>query len=285
MASVSESGSLSVVATPIGNLEDMSPRAARCLAAVDLILAEDTRHSARLLDHLGVTGRVQALHEHNEKQQLERVLGLLQQGQHIALICDAGTPLISDPGFQLVRAAREAGVTVTSLPGPCAAVVALSLAGLPTDRFVFEGFPPAKRQARVNYLESLAEEPRTLVFYESPHRILESLKAMASVFGEGRRAVVARELTKAFESVYDNALGALVETLTRDSNARRGEFVVVVEGAPEAGDSEHASVAVAQLLARLLEEMPVKKAVRLVADLTGHSRNALYQQALEMRSE
>ncbi len=285
MAAVSESGSLSVVATPIGNLEDMSPRAARCLAEVDLILAEDTRHSARLLDHLGVSNRVQALHEHNEKQQLERVLALLQQGQHIALICDAGTPLISDPGFQLVRAAREAGVAVTSIPGPCAAVVALSLAGLPTDRFVFEGFPPAKRQARLNYLESLAAEARTLVFYESPHRIIESLRAMASVFGGERRAVVARELTKAFESVYDDTLGVLPETLSEDSNARKGEFVVVVEGAPDVGDAEHATVVVSELLARLVEEMPTKKAARLVADLTGHSRNALYQQALAMRSE
>jgi 16S rRNA (cytidine1402-2'-O)-methyltransferase len=189
---VSNAGTLYVVATPIGNLEDMTPRAIRILSEVDLIAAEDTRHSGKLLKHFGIEAKTEALHEHNERSQVPRLIEILQAGKSIAFITDAGTPLVSDPGFHLVRSARQAGLSVIPVPGACAAIAALSAAGLPSDRFVFEGFPPAKSAARRAVFEKLREEARTLIFYESPHRILESLKEMTEIFGPGREAVLAR---------------------------------------------------------------------------------------------
>jgi len=276
------SGQLFVVATPIGNLGDLSPRARETLATVDLIAAEDTRHSRRLLEHFGIRRPLVALHEHNERERCERLIERLQAGESVALISDAGTPLISDPGYRLVRAAREAGVPVVPVPGPSALIAALSVAGLPTDRFVFEGFLPAKAQARRSRLQALANEPRTLVFYESSHRIQAMLADLAEILGSDREAVLARELTKQFEQIEGGRLDHLCQWLDADENHRRGEFVVLVAGAPaveeEAGE-------VQRILEILLRELPVKRAAAVAAELTGRRRNELYRLALELSGQ
>lgn len=286
MTAGKESGTLFVVATPIGNLGDMSARALEQLGSADLVLAEDTRHTRRLLEQFNLDRPLRSLHEHNERKQVDAIIALLAQGQSIALVSDAGTPLISDPGYVLVRAARTAGIRISAAPGPCAAIVALSISGLPTDRFVFEGFLPARQQARLKQLEGLSAEARTLVFYESSHRIVDSLRAMSVAFGAERPAVVARELTKAFETLYDGTLQEVTEAVDQDPNGCRGEFVVVVEGKPKTDTpAESVSLDVTALLRRLLDELPVKRAARVVADLTGHSRNDLYQKALQLRGD
>lgn len=278
-------GSLCVVATPIGNLGDITARAVQWLRDADLVVAEDKRHSARLLDHLGLDKKLLALHEHNEEKQVPGLLERIRAGAHIALISDAGTPLISDPGFVLVRAARQAGLTVTTAPGPCAAIAALSVAGLATDRFLFEGFLPAKSAARTRRLQVLAEETATLVFYESPRRARDSVAAMAEVLGAERPAVAVRELTKAFETVYQGGLEALALQLQQDPQAVKGEYVVLVQGAPAAAVDAQLSKDSRRLLERLLQELPVKRAAKVVADVTGERRNALYQYALTLQSE
>lgn len=275
-------GVLYVVATPIGNLEDMSARAARVLAEVALIAAEDTRHSARLLDHFGIATKMQPLHEHNETAQVTALLALLRNGKSIALISDAGTPLVSDPGFRLVQAAQAAGLRVAPVPGACAAIAALCVAGLPTDRFVFEGFPPPKSAARRAAFEALRHEPRTLIFYETPHRLAESLDDMRAVFGPARPAVLARELTKQFETVRAAPLGELAAWVAGDANQQRGESVVVVHGAPPA--QERGLDADAERILRvLLKELPVKQAAALAAEIVGLKKNQLYQYALTIK--
>lgn len=228
-------GKLYVVATPIGNLDDISPRALRTLREVALIAAEDTRHSIRLLQHFGITTALAACHDHNEREQGGRFVARLLAGDDVALISDAGTPLISDPGYHLVRQVRAAGIEVVPVPGPSALIAALSAAGLPSDRFIFEGFLPAKAAARRGRLDLLKEEPRTLIFYEAPHRVLESVQDMASLFGKDRHAVLARELTKTFETLKGAPLGELAEWIAADSNQQRGECVLLVTGwqAPE----------------------------------------------------
>ncbi|MDC8014670.1 16S rRNA (cytidine(1402)-2'-O)-methyltransferase [Tahibacter soli] len=268
-------GRLWVVATPIGNLDDVTARAQAVLRDADLICAEDTRHSAPLLARLGVATRTVALHEHNERDEAQRLVARLQAGERIALISDAGTPLVSDPGFRLVRAAREAGIAVSPVPGACAAIAALSVAGLPSDRFVFEGFLPAKSGARRERLGELAGDARTLVFYESSHRIAESLADMAAVFGATRPAVVARELTKLYETVLDGPLGELVERVNGDANQQRGEFVVLVAGRPEEEDGKLAEGR--RVFALLREELPPARAAKLAAAITGAPRKALYE--------
>jgi 16S rRNA (cytidine1402-2'-O)-methyltransferase len=277
-------GTLYIVATPIGNLEDISHRALQVLAAVDRIAAEDTRHSQRLLGHYGIRTPLLALHEHNERQKVDGLLAELEQGLSLALISDAGTPLISDPGFPLVRGARARGIRVVPVPGCNAAICALSAAGLPTDRFVFEGFLPAREGQRENRLRELAEEPRSLVFYESSHRILDSLASMAAVFGASRRAVVARELTKTFETIRDGTLAELLDWMRADAQQQKGEFVVVVEGAP-ARDAEALDAATERVLATLLEELSVKQSAALAARLTGVAKKRLYERALELRGK
>lgn len=272
---------LYVVATPIGNLEDMTPRAVRVLSSVDLIAAEDTRHSAGLLRHFGVTTGTAAVHEHNEREQIPRLIELLRQGKSIALISDAGTPLVSDPGFRLVRAARAAGVDVVPVPGACAAVAALSVAGLPSDRFAFEGFPPAKAAARRAFFAGVRGEPRTLVFYEVPHRIVESLADMASVFGAERPAVFARELTKQFETVRAGTLAELHDWARSDPNQQRGEIVVLVHGAP-AEDARASDAEAERILQLLMAELPTSRAVALAAGITGRKKNLLYDRALAL---
>jgi 16S rRNA (cytidine1402-2'-O)-methyltransferase len=277
-------GTLYIVATPIGNLDDISARALRVLATVDRIAAEDTRHSQRLLNHYGIRTPLSSLHEHNERQRVEGLLAELEQGLDLALISDAGTPLISDPGFPLVRAAREHGIRVVPVPGCSAAICALSAAGLPTDRFVFEGFLPARAGQRENRLRELAEETRTLVFYESSHRILDSLASMAAVFGDARRAVVARELTKTYETIRDGTLTDLLAWMQADTQQQKGEFVVLVEGAP-ARDAEALDAATERVLVTLLEELSVKQSAALAAKLTGVAKKRLYERALELQGK
>ena len=271
---MSQSG-LYVVATPIGNLEDISYRAVRILSEVDLIAAEDTRHSALLLSHYGIKTHMQALHEHNEEQVTGRILERITSGQAIALISDAGTPLISDPGYRLVRAAREAGLPVYSVPGPSAVTAALSIAGLPPDHFVFEGFLPSKTAARKKTLEQLCRETRTLVFFESSHRIEAAINNMAEIFGPQRLAAVCRELTKKFETVLRAPLAEIGEKLASDKNQTRGEFVIVVAGYEVSADE---SMAEAQMMASaLLEYLPASQAARVAAKLNDVSRRELYR--------
>lgn len=278
-------GKLYVVATPIGNLDDISPRALRTLREVALIAAEDTRHSTRLLQHFGISTVLAACHDHNEREQGGRFVARLLAGDDVALISDAGTPLISDPGYHLVRQVRAAGIEVVPVPGPSALIAALSAAGLPSDRFIFEGFLPAKAAARRGRLELLKEEPRTLIFYEAPHRVLESVQDMASLFGKDRHAVLARELTKTFETLKGAPLGELAEWIAADSNQQRGECVLLVTGwqAPEGEDA--ISGEALRVLDLLLGELPVKRAAALAAEITGVRKNLLYQAALERQAD
>ena len=279
-----KSGTLYIVATPIGNLDDLSSRAAAVLSQVSVIAAEDTRHSGRLMQHLGIRKPMMALHDHNERDKTGEVLDRLAAAEDVALISDAGTPLISDPGYVLVREARARGFRVSPVPGACALVAALSAAGLPTDRFLFEGFLPPRQGARKAALERLVKESATLVFYESPHRIVDTVKEIERVMGGERELVLARELTKAFETFYAGGASSVVAALEADPHGSRGEFVVMVHGASEAevavGSSE-----VDRVLGLLLKELPVKKAAKLAAELTGSSKNELYQRALELKAE
>ena len=278
-------GSLYVVATPIGNLDDISARALTILRNVALIAAEDTRHSARLMQHFGIGTPLTACHEHNERDQGGRFLARLLAGDDVALISDAGTPLISDPGYHLVRQARAAGIAVVPVPGACALIAALSAAGLPSDRFIFEGFLPAKSAGRRARLEQVKEEPRTLIFYEAPHRILECLQDMQAVFGDERPALLARELTKTFETLKGMPLAELAAWVASDSNQQRGECVVLVAGwqAPEGEDAVSAEAV--RVLNLLLAEMPLKRAAALAAEITGVRKNLLYQVALEQQKD
>jgi len=273
-------GVLYVVATPIGNLEDISPRALKVLSEADLIAAEDTRHSGALLMHFGIRTKLVSLHEHNEAERAAWLIDKLKAGENVALVSDAGTPLISDPGFDLVRAARKAGISVSPVPGACALVAALSVSGLPTDRFVFEGFLPSKSTARRERLSALAGETRTLVFYESVHRLKESLADMAAVFGAERVSVLARELTKLYEGVREAPLSELAQWAEQDAAAGKGEVVILVAGAPAADFTSGADAD--RVLKALLAELPVKQAAALTAEITGLKKNQLYERALEL---
>lgn len=277
-------GTFYVVATPIGHLDDITRRAVQVLGQVDLILAEDTRRSLPMLRRFGIHTPLQALHEHNERRSLPRIIERLEAGESIALICDAGTPLINDPGYPLVRTLRERGLSVVPIPGPSALTCALSAAGVPTDRFVFEGFLPPKRQERLRRLRSLAREPRTLVFFEAPHRLLPMLEDVAAVFGNDRRAVLARELTKLFETFQQGTLGGLHAWLQANAEQQKGEFVVLIEGA---ADTETAVVPIhgEDILRALVPLLSVKQAVTIAAQLTGQKRNLLYQHALKLSQE
>ncbi len=275
-------GVLYVVATPLGNLGDMTYRAVEMLKQVDVILAEDTRHSRKLLDHYGIQTQLQALHEHNELQQTAAILATLQQGKQVAIISDAGTPLISDPGFVLVREAQSAGIRVVPIPGASAVIAALSVAGLPTDRFVFEGFLPAKSAARQTYLQSLRHETRTMVFYEAPHRILDTLEDLCQIFEPERTAVMARELTKTYETVCAKPLQELRNFVAADTKQQLGEVVLLLHGAATVTQTARAEIEIDTLLTQLLEHLSVKNTAQLVAALTGQSKNALYDRALQL---
>lgn len=273
MAAV-KSGTLYVVATPIGNLSDLSARAREVLSEVSAICAEDTRHTKSLLQAFSIDKPLIALHEHNESDIAWKLVERLKTGDSLALVSDAGTPLVSDPGYRLVREVREAGFPVSPIPGACAAIAALSVAGIPSDRFCFEGFLPAKSSGRRDRLQNLAREPRTLVFYESSHRIEESLVDLVAIFGADREAVVARELTKLFETVLGDSLGSLLEKVQHDENQRKGEFVIIVRGCED--DTGVALAEGQRLYAKLVEHMKPSQAAKLAAELSGAPRKALY---------
>lgn len=273
-------GCLYIVATPIGNLEDISARALRVLTEVDLIAAEDTRHSARLLQHFSIKTPLIACHDHNERAESKGLLQRIEQGQNIALISDAGTPLVSDPGYHLLVQAHAAGVKVVPVPGASAVIAALSAAGLPSDRFTFEGFLPAKQTARLKALQRLSQEERTMIFYEAPHRVLESVQAMAQVFGEQRQGVLAREITKAFETIKGASLLELAQWIEQDTNQQRGEVVLLVAGKDNKSEAGEVSAQAQEVLKLLCTELPLKKAAALTAQITGVRKNKLYQWGL-----
>ncbi|MCG9512104.1 16S rRNA (cytidine(1402)-2'-O)-methyltransferase [Acinetobacter pittii] len=274
------SAQLFVVATPIGHLDDMTFRAIDILKSVSIVAAEDTRQSAQLFKHYNISTQLTACHDHNESNKIEQLVQRLLAGDNIALISDAGTPLISDPGFKLVRAAQEHGIRVVPVPGACAAIAALSAVGLPSDRFSFEGFLPSKASQRISQFEKLKNETQTLIFYEAPHRILECVKNMAEVFGENRPVGFAREITKTFETIKKMTLKDLVSFIENDHNQEKGEIVLVVGGAPEKTDLEQEKLD--ELLKRLLQDLSVKAASQLAADLTGVKKKVAYQRALEL---
>ncbi|MGV3227227.1 16S rRNA (cytidine(1402)-2'-O)-methyltransferase [[Pasteurella] aerogenes] len=274
------SGILYIVATPIGNLQDITARALDIFNQVDLIAAEDTRHSGLLLSHYGIKKPFFALHDHNEQQKADLLVEKLRQGNHIALISDAGTPLISDPGFHVVRKCRQAGIRVVPLPGACAAITALCASGVASDRFCFEGFLPAKSKARRDKLKELADEARTLIFYESTHRILDSLTDVETVLGADRYVVLAREITKTWETIIGDEVGQLRTWLAEDPNRTKGEMVLIIEGKSAESSAEFSPQAI-KALQLIAQELPLKKAAAIVAELYGYKKNALYQFGLD----
>ena len=278
------SGTLYVVATPIGNLQDITLRALEILKTVDVIAAEDTRHSAQLLGHFGIQAKLTALHEHNERVAGEKLIAQIQAGLSVALISDAGTPAISDPGALLVNLAHQAGVRVVPIPGANAAITALSASGLLMPRFLFIGFLPAKGSHRKQVLEAISDVPATVVFYEAPHRVLESVEDLAAVLGGERQITFARELTKTFETIYNCKLGEALAWLQADPNQQRGEFVLLVEGMP-VKDEQAISPEAQRTLELLLAELPLKQAVKLATDITGSKKNALYDMALALQEK
>ncbi len=278
-------GTLYVVATPIGNLGDLSPRAREVLSRVQLVAAEDTRHTRQLLQAFGIDTALTSLHEHNEMHKSEALIARLAAGESLALVSDAGTPLISDPGFDLVITARARGVPVVAIPGPCAAIAALSVAGLPTDRFVFEGFLPAKSAARVTRLRELVGEERTMIFYEAPHRLSEVLRDLAAEFGADRMASVSRELTKRFETNYHGTLTHLADLSARDADMLRGEIVIVVSGRAPAAALSQQTLNAEQVLRALLEDLPPSRAAKIAARITGEKRADLYARAVQLTGD
>lgn len=276
---MSESATLFIVPTPIGNLSDITERALEVLKSVDLIAAEDTRHTGKLLSHYQIKTKTFALHDHNEQQKAEYLVEKLKSGLSIALVSDAGTPLISDPGYHLVNTCRAHGVDVVPLPGPCAAVTALSGSGLPSDRFSFEGFLPSKEKARKDKIEELKEEPRSMIFYESPRRLQYTLDAIAEVMGPDRQVCVAREITKAFESITTMPAGELASWVSEDSNRSRGEIVLLVAGFRDTGLEIPAKTL--NTLKLLAAELPLKKAAAIAAEIHGGKKNALYKWGLD----
>jgi 16S rRNA (cytidine1402-2'-O)-methyltransferase len=276
-------GTLYIVSTPIGHLDDMTFRAVETLKKADLIIAEDTRHSQKLLRHFGITTPVTSFHNYNEIQKTNEIIEKIQNGESISLISDAGTPLINDPGFIIVSEAKKRGIVVVPIPGACAAIAGLSVSGLPCDHFIFEGFLPAKVKARESYLKTLVYETRTLIFYESPHRIVSSLESLIEVFGPDRRACIARELTKVYESVQTSSLEDLLLKLINNPETQQGEFVLILAGAPEKEHSlEKVNIFPEQCLQILMSEMPLKKAAQLTEKITGIRKNTLYDLGLKL---
>ncbi len=279
-----QKGSLYIVATPIGNMGDMTERAQKTLKDVDVIAVEDTRRSGQLLHYFDISTPMTAVHEHNERQICDSLLERIEKGESIALISDAGTPLLSDPGYFLVNQAKKREISVIPIPGVSAVITALSVAGLPTDRFVFEGFLPAKSTARQQKLEKLKDDTRTVIFYEAPHRIVDMLKDCQSVFGGQRKVVIARELTKTFETIQGDELDKLIPWVEADDNQKKGEFVVLVQGAAAREDTGIDAES-ERILLILLKDLSVKQAAALAANITGLKKNALYQHALELKEK
>lgn len=280
---MSESATLYIVPTPIGNLDDISPRALTVLSEVDWIAAEDTRHTHKLLQHFSVNTRTLSLHEHNEDKRTAMLCQRLKDGETVALVSDAGTPLISDPGFILVRRCREEGIPVVALPGPCAAITALSASGLPTDKFMFEGFLPPKTGPRKQVLEGLSERTFTTVYYEAPRRVLDTVQDICETLGEHRHIVLAKELTKTFETYVDGAAKDVAEWLQEDPVRQKGEFVLMIS--PAAAQQKALPPEALSLLASLKPLLPLKKAAAIVAEHYNLKKNALYQAGLEMDGE
>jgi len=276
------SGTLFVVATPIGNLEDLTPRASQTLAEVDLVAAEDTRHTRRLLIAIGAKPALMALHDHNEEQAVHGLIETLKDGKDVALVSDAGTPLVSDPGFRLVRAAHEHGIVVVPIPGASAVTAALSAAGLPTDRFCFEGFAPSKRAARRQWLQDLVGEERTIVMYESVHRIADCLADLVDIFGTDRKAFIGRELTKLHEQCVQETLGELKRMVDAGDIVSKGEFAIVITGAEPSTES---SLDIDSLLIELATHLSAKDSARVAAKLSGHKKNDLYQRLLQLKGD
>jgi 16S rRNA (cytidine1402-2'-O)-methyltransferase len=282
--SITRSGTLYIVATPIGNLGDISQRALDTLQRVDRVLAEDTRNTRKLLTHFGIQATLLSLHEHNESERSQQILQYLQAGENLALVSDAGTPLISDPGYHLVNVIADAACNIVPIPGPSALITALSVAGLPTERFVFEGFLPAKPSLRRKKLQETVNEPRTHIFYESSHRIAAMLEDMENLYGAERHIVLARELTKLYEDVFRGNLGQLTTWISSDDNHRKGEFVVIVAG-KTTDDDEEQGVSTQKILKALVSELPVKQAANLTAQITGKPKNDLYRQAMTLKKQ
>ncbi len=276
-----DAGTLYIVATPIGNLGDISQRALDVLTQVDLIACEDTRHTQKLLSAYSIKNKTMSMHDHNERQRQEHIAKLLTEGQSIALVSDAGTPLISDPGFHLVRHCRQQGLKVSPIPGACAAIAALSAAGLPTDRFSFEGFLPSKSGARQAALLNLANEERTMVFYDAPRRAIDTVADIVAVLGGDRYVVIARELTKTFETIYSDTAENLLTWLNEDPNQLKGEMVLIIEGFKV--DPNAISPKIIDTLKLLLKEMKPKTACAITAEIYGVKKNALYDIALELK--
>jgi len=274
---------LYIVATPIGNLNDISLRALDILKKVDFIACEDTRHTKLLLAHHGISTPVFSYHEHNEQKSADKIINLLTANKSIALVSDAGTPLISDPGYFLVHRAHELHIKISPIPGTCAAIAALSASGLPSDKFIFEGFLPAKTTARQNRLSELKTESRTLIFYEAPHRIEETIADLVLMFGETREAIICRELTKTFETLHKASLKKLSEWLLLSDDNRKGEFVVVVAGMPETEKEEVNQTQAKLLVEKLIVDLPLKKSVQISSELFHVSKNSLYQWALTLK--
>nr|WP_313061428.1 16S rRNA (cytidine(1402)-2'-O)-methyltransferase [Moraxella sp. CTOTU49097] len=277
-----QNGTLYIVATPIGNLSDITAHAIDCLKSVAIIACEDTRTSGKLLNHFNIPTKTWAYHDHNAEVQTPKLIEILQSGQSIALISDAGTPLISDPGFRLVRACHQAGIKVSPVVGASAAIAALSVAGLPSDKFYFYGFLPAKTAGRQSELAKIKDLTATLIFYEAPHRIVECIDDMIMVLGDNRQVTFCREITKTFETIYPSTLGELKQFVASDANQQKGEMVLVVAGASESTD-DHGKHD--KLLKRLLEDLSVKKAAQLASDITGAKKNALYERALLLQGK
>lgn len=275
------SGNLYIVATPIGNLGDISQRAIDILAQVDVIACEDTRHTQRLLTAYSIKNKTMSMHDHNERQRQDQIATLLQEGKSVALVSDAGTPLISDPGFHLVRHCRQLGLTVSPIPGACAAIAALSSAGLPTDRFAFEGFLPSKSGARQATLKSIAHETRTMVFYDAPRRAIDTIADIVTVLGGERYVVIARELTKAFETIHSDSAENLLNWLQQDPNQLKGEMVLIIEG--EKVNQSEITPQMIDTLKLLLVELPPKKACAIVAKIYDVKKNSLYDMALSLK--
>ena len=273
---------LYIVATPIGNLNDITLRAIEILKNVDLIAAEDTRHSGLLLQHLGIKAKLFALHDHNEQEKSQILIEKLNSGLSIALISDAGTPLINDPGYHLVKACRENDIKVVPIPGACAAIAALSVAGLPSDKFSYEGFLPAKSKARQDYLTTLVNETRTMIFYESTHRLLDTLQDMQTVFGTDKQIVLAKELTKTWETIVSYSVNQLIYWLNEDVTRQKGEFVLIVEGHTKSDKDIDPNVI--NTLKLLVKELPLKKAAAITAEIYGLKKNQLYQIGLSFES-
>ena len=277
-----EPGTLYIVATPIGNLEDLSPRAQRILSTVDLILAEDTRHSRKLLIAFNIKTEMLACHENNEERLTPQVISRLSAGANVALVADAGTPLISDPGFKLVRQAHAENIPVSPVPGPAALIAALSAAGIAPAKFLFEGFAPSRAEARFKHLQKLSAADHTMIFYEAPHRIKTFLADAASIFGEDRQASVARELTKKFETIRCGTLGGLIEWMNNDPDQGRGEFVIIIAGA---ADKKTDMPELAAMLKVLLKSLTLKQSVQIATELSGGSRNEIYDLAVTLQQD